>query len=71
MELSQTTVWSRVQIEKISEKLGYSVWDRRGAWIDKGDKDSEGNPIEHPYIKDGVEQIHCKHKWKSNILTKK
>ena len=32
MELAQTKVWSASQIEKISERLGYSVWDRLGGF---------------------------------------
>ncbi len=63
--------WSRSDIESISVKLGYSVWERRGAWIDKGDKDENGEPIEHSYMKDGVEQMHCKHQWKSSLYTEK
>jgi len=64
-------VYSRVDIEKMSTRLGYSVWDRRGGWIDKGDKDENGEPIEHRYIKDGVEYYHCKHQWVSKVLIKK
>lgn len=71
MELSKTKFWSRSDIEQISEIMGYSVWDRRGFWIDKGDLDENGEPIEYRYIKDGVEQEHCKHQWKSNIVKKK
>lgn len=63
--------WSRADIENISVRLGYSVWDRRGAWIDKGDKDENGEPIEYQYVKDGVEQIHCKHQWESHLVTEK
>jgi len=32
LELSQTRMWSRADIELISERLGYSVWDRVGGW---------------------------------------
>jgi len=62
--------YSRSDIESMSLSLGYSVWDRRGGWIDKWDKDENGNPIEHHYIKDGIEHLHCKHQWKSNIVKK-
>jgi len=65
------TRWSRVQIENLSEQLGYSLWDRRGAWIDLGDTNENGEPIEHGYIKDGVEQSYCKHQWKSSVMIRK
>ena len=32
MQLSKTKLWSRQDIENISLRLGYSVWDRRGGW---------------------------------------
>lgn len=49
--------YTRADIEKISEKLGYSVFDRRGGfWTEKG------TDITHPY---------CRHNWKSNIVVKK
>lgn len=64
-------VYSRSDIEKMSLRLGYSVWDRRGGWIDKGDKDENGEPIEHRYVKDGKEYYHCKHQWVSGIFQKK
>jgi hypothetical protein len=32
LELNKTKVWTRVDIENISKRLGYSVWDRRGGW---------------------------------------
>ncbi len=70
-EMSKTKTWSRSDIESISERVGYSVWERRGAWIDKGDKDENGEPIEHKYEINGVEQIHCKHQWKSGLYTEK
>lgn len=69
MELDK--FYSRSDIESMSLSLGYSVWDRRGGWIDKGDKDENGDPIEHHYIKDGKEYFHCKHQWKSNVVKKK
>ena len=69
MELNR--LYSRADIETISERLGYSVWDRRGAWIDMEDLDEDGNPIEHHYIKDGVKTCHCKHQWKAMAVTYK
>lgn len=44
-------LYSRAEIEAISLRLGYSVWDRKGGWW--GD-----NP-------------ECRHRWVSNIVTKK
>lgn len=50
-------LYSRFEIEKISQRLGYSVFDRRGGfWTEKG------TDITHPY---------CRHNWRSNILVKK
>jgi hypothetical protein len=64
--------YSRSDIEDLSKIMGYSVWDRRGFYIDKGDKNDKGEPIEHLYIdKDGVEHHHCRHEWKPNVVTKK
>lgn len=55
MELHR--LYSRAEIESISERLGYSVFDRRGGfWTRKGTNDTT------PY---------CRHKWKSNIVVKK
>lgn len=69
MELDK--VYSGSDIESMSLRLGYSVWYRRGGWINKGDKDENGDPIEHHYIKDGKKYFHCKHQWKSDIVMKK
>ena len=66
MELDK--LYTRSDIESMSLSIGYSVWDRRGGWIDKGDKEENGDPIEHHYIKDGKEYFHCKHHWKSKIV---
>lgn len=53
--LSMDKVYSRADIEQISARLGYSVWDRQGGWWnDSGD------------IKP-----HCRHMWASNIVIKK
>jgi len=48
--------YSRKDIEKISERLGYSVFDRRGGfWRHK----------------DGLITPYCRHRWQSNIVVKK
>lgn len=56
MQLAKTKIWSRSQIEQISERLGYSVWDRRGGWFTEPD----GN--HRPY---------CRHSWKTLIVKEK
>jgi DNA-binding Lrp family transcriptional regulator len=48
-------LYSRADIEMISQRLGYSVFDRRGGFWNKG----------------GVILDHCRHNWKSNIVVKK
>lgn len=48
--------YSRSEIESISRRLGYSVWDRRGGWWTKPD---------------GERSVSCRHKWKSNLVIKK
>jgi DNA-binding Lrp family transcriptional regulator len=47
--------YSRSEIEQISERLGYSVWDRRGGFWNKG----------------GDISPNCRHIWRSNVLIKK
>lgn len=55
--MSLNRLYSRADIEQISQRLGYSVFDRRGGfWTRKGTNDTT------PY---------CRHKWKSNIVVKK
>jgi len=55
MELRR--LYTRKDIEDISARLGYSVFDRRGGfWTRKGTHDTT------PY---------CRHSWKSNIVIKK
>jgi predicted transcriptional regulator len=56
LELSKTKVWSRVDIETISKRLGYSVWDRRGGWLT---------------LPNGKRQPFCRHEWKANIVIRK
>lgn len=54
--LQLNRLYSRKQIEDISERLGYSVFDRRGGfWMHK----------------DGTITPYCRHNWKSNIVVKK
>jgi hypothetical protein len=48
--------YSRSDIELISERLGYSVWDRRGGWF------TQPNGEHRPY---------CRHEWKANIVKRK
>ena len=56
LELSKTKVYSRVDIETISKRLGYSVWDRRGGWLT---------------LPNGDRQPFCRHEWKANIVIRK
>jgi hypothetical protein len=54
MELNR--LYKRSDIENISERLGYSVWDRRGGWFTQPDGDAR------PY---------CRHDWYALTVTKK
>ena len=56
LKLAETKLWSRSDIENISERLGYSVWDRRGGWF------TEPNGNHRPY---------CRHRWQVKIVTRK
>jgi hypothetical protein len=56
LQLAKTKLWSRSDIESISERLGYSVWDRRGGWF------TEPNGNHRPY---------CRHRWQVKIVTRK
>jgi hypothetical protein len=49
--------YSRSEIEMMSARLGYSVWDRRGGWYTK-----PGTNTHSPS---------CRHEWKSNIVKRK
>jgi hypothetical protein len=49
-------LYSRSDIETISERVGYSVWDRRGGWW------TEPNGDHSPS---------CRHIWVANIVLKK
>lgn len=54
--LALNRLYSRREIESISERLGYSVWDRRGGWWTKPD---------------GTHSPTCRHVWKSNVVVRK
>lgn len=56
MEISKRKMWTRSDIENISMRLGYSVWDRRGGWYTEPD---------------GTRRPYCRHDWKSNIVLRK
>lgn len=48
--------YNRSDIESLSARLGYSVWDRRGGWWTKPS---------------GRHSESCRHQWKTNIVTRK
>jgi hypothetical protein len=56
LELSKTKMWSRADIEKISMRLGYSVFDRCGGWWT---------------MPNGTRSEQCRHQWVSNLVTLK
>jgi len=49
-------LYSRSDIEQISARLGYSVWDRAGGWWT---------------MPNGEHSESCRHEWKTNIVTRK
>jgi ribosomal protein S25 len=54
--LDANRFYSRSDIEQMSARLGYSVWDRRGGWWTKpSGKHSES----------------CRHQWQTNVVTRK
>lgn len=55
MELSR--LYSRSEIEQISQRVGYSVWERRGGFYHNPETD-----VTTPY---------CRHRWTQNIVVKK
>ncbi len=55
--LRKDRLFSRPQIEALSVVLGYSLWDRKGGFWNKG----KGKGI----------SADCRHMWKTNILVKK
>lgn len=54
--LEANKFYSRSDIEQMSARLGYSVWDRRGGWWT---------------MPNGEHSPSCRHIWKSNIVTRK
>ena len=54
MELNR--LYSRADIETISERLGYSVWDRRGGWFTQPD---------------GTHRPFCRHQWFALTVVRK
>ncbi len=54
--LELNRIYSRSEIESVSQRLGYSVWDRRGGWWTKPNGDHSPS---------------CRHKWVSHIVVKK
>lgn len=54
--MSLNRYYSRYEIEQISQRLGYSVFDRRGGfWTQPG----------------GTVKPYCRHTWRSNVIVKK
>jgi hypothetical protein len=49
-------LYSRSDIEQISARLGYSVWDRAGGWWT---------------MPSGEHSESCRHEWRTNIVTRK
>ena len=49
--------WTRREIETLSQRLGYSVFDRGGGWWGKG----AGKPASPS----------CRHEWRSNVVIRK
>lgn len=57
MEMSQTKTWSRADIESISARVGYSVWERRGGWYTNPSTDKA--------------REYCRHRWVSKLYKEK
>ena len=55
--LDADKMYSRSEIEQISARLGYSVWDRAGGWYTVPGTDKH--------------EPSCRHQWVSNIVTRK
>ena len=53
--LEANKFYSRSEIETMSARLGYSVWDRKGGW----------------WNDDGKISASCRHRWVSNIVKRK
>jgi hypothetical protein len=54
--LEAKKLYSRSDIEMMSARLGYSVWDRKGGWWT---------------MPSGEHSESCRHEWKTNIVTRK
>jgi hypothetical protein len=54
--LQANKMYSRSEIEQMSARLGYSVWDRRGGWWTQPDGDHSPS---------------CRHRWVSSVVTRK
>jgi hypothetical protein len=54
--LEAKKLYSRSDIEMMSARLGYSVWDRKGGWWT---------------MPNGEHSESCRHEWKTNIVTRK
>jgi hypothetical protein len=54
--LEAKKLYSRSEIELMSARLGYSVWDRKGGWYTESS---------------GKHSPECRHQWVSNIVTRK
>jgi ribosomal protein S25 len=50
-------MYSRSEIEQMSARLGYSVWDRRGGWYTKPNTN--------------IHSPSCRHQWVSSVVTRK
>ena len=55
--LKANKLYSRSEIEQLSARLGYSVWDRAGGWWTKKGTNTHSES--------------CRHRWVSNIVTRK
>jgi len=56
LQIAEKKLWSRADIENISARLGYSVWDRRGGWFTEPD---------------GTHRPYCRHRWEVKVVTRK
>lgn len=54
--LEANKMYTRSEIEQMSSRLGYSVWDRKGGWYTQPN---------------GNHSPECRHEWKANIVTRK
>jgi hypothetical protein len=52
MDLSMTKTWSMKDIQNISIRLGYSVFDRCGGW----------------WTHNGIHDYQCRHEWVANVV---